>query len=87
MPESIEERVLRVISSSRRIPRAAVLPECTLDELGIDSLDRVNILFDLESEFNIDIDGEEAKKATKVSEIVEAMKQLVEESVKASPEH
>jgi acyl carrier protein len=83
--ETIQERVLRVISTSRRIPLAAVQPESTLEELGIDSLDRLQILFALESEFNIEIDDEEAKKATKVRDIVEGVKQLVERSEKPLP--
>lgn len=85
MAETIQERVLRVISRSRRIPLAAVQPESTLEELGIDSLDRLNILFALEGEFNIEIDDEEAKKATKVSDIVGGIKQLVERSEKPLP--
>jgi acyl carrier protein len=78
--ESIEERILRVISTSKRIPLAAIKPDATFEELSIDSLDRLNILFDLESEFNIEIDDEEAKQATKVSDIVEGIKQLLERS-------
>lgn len=83
--ESIQERVLRVISASKRIPLAAVKPDATFEELAIDSLDRLNILFDLESEFNIEIDDEEAKQAAKVSDIVEGIKQLLERSGQPVP--
>jgi acyl carrier protein len=83
--ESIQERVFRVISASKRIPLAAVTPDATFEELAIDSLDRLNILFDLESEFNIEIDDEEAKQATKVSDIVEGIKQLLERSGQPVP--
>jgi acyl carrier protein len=75
--ETIEDRVLRVISNSKRIQLTSVKPENTLDELGIDSLDRLNILFDLESEFDISIDDEEARKARTISDIVGGVQQLV----------
>jgi acyl carrier protein len=87
MYETIEERVLRIISTSRRLPLAAVQRDSTFVGLGIDSLDRLNILFDLESEFNIEIDDEEAKKATKISEVIEGIEQLVDGSESPSPGH
>jgi len=77
MSETIQERIFRVISTSARIPLTAVAPERTFDELGIDSLDRLNILFDLESEFAIEIDDNEARKATHIRDIVSGIQQLV----------
>ena len=55
MPESIQDRVLRVIATTKRVPLEGVKPESTFESLGIDSLDRLNILFDLESEFDIEM--------------------------------
>jgi acyl carrier protein len=86
MAEAIQDRILRVISISKRIQLTAVRPDCTFEELGIDSLDRLNILFDLESEFEISIDDEEAKKATKVSDIVAGIQQLLGARERVSPE-
>ncbi len=60
-------------------------PDSTFEELGIDSLDRLNILFDLESEFDIEIDDEEAKKVTNVGEMVAGITQLVDAKGTASP--
>lgn len=34
----------------------AILPETTLESLGMDSLERVKYLFDLESEYDVDLD-------------------------------
>ena len=58
MSESIEERVLKVIAKTQRIPVETVSPQSSFEELGIDSMDSINILFDLESEFEIEIDDE-----------------------------
>lgn len=83
--ETIQERIFRVISTSKRIQLIAVQPDRTFEELGIDSLDRLNILFDLESEFDISIDDEKAKQATKISDIVTGIQQLLAAREAASP--
>jgi acyl carrier protein len=83
--ETVEERVRRVISTSRRLPFAAVQPCSSLEELGIDSLDRLNILFDLESEFGLDIPDAEAKQATVVKEIIDGLEKLLETSGSPHP--
>jgi acyl carrier protein len=48
MSETIQARVLRVIATTQRIPLEKVKPDSTFEELGIDSMDSINILFDLE---------------------------------------
>ncbi len=83
MPESIEARVLRVISTSKRIPLDSVHLDSTFESLGIDSLDRLNILFDLESEFDIEINDEDAKQVTNIREMVSGIQQLLD--AKAAP--
>ena len=86
MSDSIQDRVLKIIASTRRIPLDTVRPDSTFEELGIDSLDRLNILFDLESEFDIEIDDEEAKKVQNIPEMISGITHLVEAKAKASPE-
>ena len=77
MPATVQDRALGVIAASKRIPLESVHPESTFESLGIDSLDRLNILFDLESEFGIEIDDEEAKKVTTVQQMVEGIEGLL----------
>ncbi len=86
MSESIQERVLKVISKSQRMPIEKITPDSTFEELGIDSMDAINILFDLESEFEIEIDDEKAKQLRKVSEMVEGVTLLVRAKETTSPQ-
>ena len=86
MSETIQARVLRVIATTQRIPPEKVKPDSTFEELGIDSMDSINILFDLESEFDIEIDDEEAKKVQNIPEMIAGITHLVEAKAKASPE-
>ena len=77
MSDSIQDRVLKVIATTRRLPLESVTPESTFEELGVDSLDRLNILFDLEGEFDIEIDDEEAKKVTDLHQMIDGVTALV----------
>ncbi len=83
MSETIQDRVLRVIATTKRIPLENVRPESTFEELGVDSLDRLNILFDLESEFDVEINDEDAKRVSNIDEMVAGITHLVE--VKTNP--
>jgi len=68
------------------MPIEKITPDSTFEELGIDSMDAINILFDLESEFDIEIDDEKAKQLCKVSEMVEGVTLLVRAKEAAPPQ-
>jgi len=82
MSETIQARVLRVIATTQRIPLEKVKPDSTFEELGIDSMDSINILFDLESEFDIEIKDEDAKKIRTIREMIDILG-VAEGTVKA----
>lgn len=91
-PRDVEERVLKVIALTKRLPRESVTRDSSFESLGIDSLDRLNILFDLESEFDIEINDEDAKRVENIPQmvagvltLVEAKAQTAEEPVAGSP--
>jgi acyl carrier protein len=63
----------------------SVTPDSTFDELGIDSLDRLNLLFDLEGEFDIQIDDEQAKSVKNVREMIDGITLLVNAKQATSP--
>ena len=73
----VERRVLAVVSETKKLPPGQVTADSTLEELGIDSLDRLNILFDLETAFDISINDEEARGVRTVREMVDGVRQLV----------
>lgn len=76
--QTIQERVLKVIATSKRVPLETVQPDSSFEALNIDSLDRLNILFDLESEFEIEIDDEQAKQVKNIHEMIEGVTLLVQ---------
>ena len=76
----LTERVLRIIAETQRKDRAQVNIDSTFEELGIDSMDGVNIIFALENEFNINVPDEEVKNIRSVRDMVEGVRSLVLQS-------
>lgn len=83
--QTIQDRVLKVVATSKRIPIENVQPDTSFESLGIDSLDRLNILFDLENEFDIEINDEDAKQVKNMREMIEGVTQLVQAKNGSSP--
>ena len=70
-------RIRSVMANSQRIPIENVKIDSSFQDLGIDSMDAVNILFGLESEFDINIPDEEAKEIRTVRQMAEGVEKLV----------
>jgi len=60
-------------------------PETTLEYLGLDSLDKIEFMFDIENEFKIKIPDEQFKVTT-IQEMVDAVDRFVSEQVSHSPD-
>jgi len=84
MPDQLTQRVLNVIAATQRIPPEKVTIESSFQELGIDSMDGINILFALENEFDITIPDEQAKQIRSIREMVEGIETLVEQQSSAN---
>ncbi len=77
MSDEMAEKVLSAVATSKRIPRERVSLDSNFEDLGMDSLDQLNLLFALESDFNISIPDEQAKAIRTVREMVEGVRKLV----------
>ena len=80
MPDDeLTRRVLNVIAATQKIPPEKVTIDSSFEELNMDSMDGVNILFALENEFDISIPDEQAKQIRSIREMVEGVQRLVAE--------
>ena len=77
MSNDLTQRVISVIAKTQRLAPEKISPESTFEELGLDSLDSVNILFALEEEFNVSIPDEDTRKISSVRQIIEGIEKLV----------
>ena len=78
MQDELNKKVISVMAATQHISEDKITIESTFQELGIDSLDGINILFALESAFDINIPDEAAKQIRTVREMVDGVRQLVE---------
>jgi len=77
MSDDLIQRVLNSIATSKRIPRETVTIDSEFEQLGIDSMDAVEILFALENEFDINIPDDEVRSVRNVRQMCEGIAKLV----------
>ncbi|RJE86714.1 acyl carrier protein [Paenibacillus sp. 1011MAR3C5] len=67
----VVERVKRIVIDRLGVDEAEVKLEASFkDDLGADSLDVVELVMELEDEFDMEISDEDAEKITTVGEVV-----------------
>ena len=77
MSDQLTASVLEVIAKTQHLPPESITIDKTFAELKIDSLDGMNILFAVESEFDITIPDDQAAAIRSVREMVEGIQTLV----------
>ncbi len=70
MASAVADKVISIVAAIKRVAPETINQETSLEQLGIDSLDKINLLFELESAFNIDIPDEIASSIKTVGDIV-----------------
>jgi len=80
MPDTITEKVLDLIASTKRLPREKVSVNSSFAELGLDSLDAINLIFEIESQFDVSVSNEVANSIHSVPELIEKLKLLLAET-------
>jgi acyl carrier protein len=77
MNDDLIARVTGVIAKTQHLPPESVTVDSTFEDLKIDSLDGINILFALESEFDVDIPDDAAKQIRSVRQAAEGIEKLL----------
>jgi len=63
--------VLQVVSEKLKKDKEAIIKAQTFQELGVDSLDMVEMIMKLEEHFAIEINDEDAEKLTSIDQVVD----------------
>ncbi len=77
--DSVAGKVLEIIANQKRIPADQVTIDSTFQELGLDSLDAVNIVFELEGEFNISIPDDQFRQIKNIRQMIDGVCSLITE--------
>lgn len=77
MSNTVAETVVSVIAKTKKIPPETITLDSTLEELKIDSLDGLNLFFELEEALDVTIPDDRAKTMRSVGQIVEELEKLI----------
>jgi len=79
--QSVFEKVKKTIVEQLGVEENEVTMEASItDDLGADSLDQVELVMALETEFNLDIPDEEAEKIKTVGDAVRYIEEATEKA-------
>ncbi|MCD7775051.1 MAG: acyl carrier protein [Clostridiales bacterium] len=64
------EKIRTIISEQLDIEEEEITMDTTLDDLGVDSLDLIDIVMDLEDEFDLEVPDDALERFTSVGDVV-----------------
>ena len=76
--KTVAERVIRVFADFKKVPPEEITMDTTFEELGFDSLDGLNLVFELEEEFDMTIPDDRVADMKGVRQAVEGIEALLE---------
>lgn len=71
--DEITRAVAEIIAKKKKLDAASIRLESSFQELGIDSLDGIDLVFAFEDKYNINIPDHVVRQMTTVREVVEAL--------------
>jgi acyl carrier protein len=75
--DDIASRIIQLIAKSKAIPPESVSRSSTFDELQIDSLDKINLTFDVEELFAIQIPDASLNDLRTVGDVIDGVHRLL----------
>jgi len=73
----MQSKIIKIISYELNVPLQDISLASTLDDLGLDSLDTIEIVMELEHDFEIDIGDDEIKSFNTVKDIIDLVESKV----------
>jgi len=77
MSESIFEKIATILSTKKGINKESILIESSFEELGLDSLDAVELISDLEDECNVTIPNVELQSIKTIQQAVDGLQKAM----------
>lgn len=76
--EYVLERCTQLVAKARRVPVETITPETSFESLGVDSLDLINLSFEVEEAFNVEIPDESLSAIRTVQDMARGVVALIE---------
>lgn len=78
MSELIFEKIATLLSSKKGVNKELINIDSSFEELGLDSLDAVELIADLEDEFNVTIPNIELQNIKSVKQAVNGLQKAIQ---------
>ena len=82
--DNLERQVVDIIAQKKRLPPENITLDSTFLDLGIDSLDGMDLLFAFEDTFNISIPDDVAQQMKSVRMVTEGLRRVLGDRAVAS---
>ena len=79
MKKEIEQTIKDFIAEQKSIPSDEITLTSSLDELGIDSLDAVSLIFEIEDAYGVEVSNEALMTLKTIQDIVDNVDILIQE--------
>jgi acyl carrier protein len=79
----IATRVIHLIATSKSLSPESITPTTTFDELNIDSLDKINLSFEVEELFSVEIPDASLNSLRTVGDVIAGVHRLQAEQQQA----
>lgn len=73
----LRQKVIQAISKIKEIPESDIRPESTLEALEVDSLDAIEIIFEIEEEYDIKVPTENVQNLKTVQDVIDGIAALL----------
>lgn len=71
--EDTAKKIIEIISKKLSFPKEQLTPSAAFKDLGIDSLDNVELMIAFEDAFGVEIPDEEAQKITTIQNAIDVI--------------
>ena len=85
MPNAVIEKVIGLIAKIKAISPEKITLDSTFQDLKMDSLDGLDLFFELEEAFDLTIPDDQTRSLRTVGNVVEALEKLISEQNASSP--
>ena len=77
MTEEIFAKIVELLAQTKGVDPATITMDMTFDQLGMDSLDSLALVSDLEEAYNVTIPNQEVLKIKTVRQAVESLEKVL----------
>ena len=75
--DNLEQRVIEIIAKKKKVDPSTITLDSTFQQLAIDSLDGMDLVFTFEDTFNITVPDNIVQQMKSVREIVDGLRQVL----------